>query len=116
MSGCGHGWPVCLLDLFSDGFVDAVIALNNAMLASISLSDRVEDPSSARCVVHAAWLRAPVLARMSALKASFCVAVRVEVAFVDPHVPDRCGLVGQIVVFRSSWLTELDTSVWSHVR
>ena len=96
--GCGCGWPICLFDLLGYGLVDAVVILNDAMLASICLSDRVEDPSSARCVVHSAWLCAPVLARMSALKAAFCVTMRVPAALVDPQVPDRCGIIGRLVV------------------
>ena len=83
-----------MLDLLGYGLVDAVVILNDTMIANICMSDRFEDPSSARCVVHSAWLCAPVLARMSALKAAFRVAVRVEIALVDPQVPDRCGIIG----------------------
>ena len=87
MAGCGRDWPVCLFDMLGYGLVGAVAILNNAMLASVCLSGRFEDPSSARCVVHSAWLCAPVWACMSALKAAFRVAVFPQVAGVYSESP-----------------------------
>ena len=69
------------------GLSEALVVLRDAVLASVSLINRLNDAGATCSRVHASRCGFPSASHDVALHASFGVAVLVEIGFIYPHIP-----------------------------
>ena len=82
------------LDVLGHRSGEALLVLVGACASSRALANGLDDPFTARLGVRSAWLRTPVPPGVSALSASVCVAVLLEVALINTHPAEGRGGIG----------------------